>query len=88
MVQSFKRHHILEKAEMMKPSNEGHPSVETYLQTMRRIQRDGAAFVAVELDRIERLLQGAIHSDKSDELQIRKNILQQFAKLHLEKDEL
>lgn len=87
MAESFKRQEVLNEARVLKTSHTG-GSVDIYVKTMQKILQDGTGFLTAELSRIERLLHAAVHPDKADELQIRRNILQQFAVLHHEKDEL
>lgn len=87
MQQSFKRQEVLNEARFLKTTDTD-GSVDIYLKAMQKILQDGTGFLAVELERIERLIQGALHPDKADELQKRKNILQQFSILHHENDEL
>ena len=55
---------------------------------MRRITQHGAGIIKDEINRLERLIEGAIHANKADELEKRKNILKQFQVLHYERDEL
>lgn len=58
-----------------------------YTKVMERIQSKGDSFVTTEIDRLERLLEGAISDTKKDEFSMRRNILKQF-KAEAAKEEL
>ena len=88
MTQSFKRQELLNEAGRFMRTSDTNGSVDIYLKTMQRVLQDGAGYLTNELHRIERLLQASLHPSKADELQKRKNILQQFAKSHNKRDEL
>jgi len=54
-------------------------SGKVYLKVMSSIKEKGTGFVATEITRIERLMQGSITGEKADEFTKRKNILNAFS---------
>ena len=87
MGNSFERHEVLNQAISLR-NTYTEDSADIYVKIMQNVLKDGTEYLAVELNRIERLMQAAIHPDKADELQKRKNILNEFAGLHHARDEL
>ena len=61
---------------------------EYYTLAMAKVITEGAGYIANEVDRLERLINGPIHADKADEFERRKNILRQFQVIHYDRDEL
>jgi ribosomal protein L18E len=87
MDNSFKRREILNEAVSLR-KNHAESSADIYVKVMEQVLKDGTEYLTTELSRIERLMQAAMHPDKADELQRRRNILNEFAVLHHERDEL
>lgn len=88
MKENNKRDEIMIKAKSKALSHTFQVEAHFYLSVMRRITQHGAGIIKDEIDRLERLIEGAIHANKADELEKRKNILKQFQVLHYERDEL
>ncbi len=87
MDNSFKRREILNEAVSLR-NNHAENSADIYVKVMEQVLKDGTEYLTTELSRIERLMQAAMHPDKADELQRRRNILNEFAVLHHGRDEL
>ena len=87
MENSFKRRGIIEEALSLKDRHK-ESSAAIYVNIMQRILKDGTDYLATELDRIERLMQASMHLDKADELQRRKNILNEFTVVYRKREEL
>jgi hypothetical protein len=87
MDNSFKRREILNEAISLSYKH-AESSADVYVKIMEQVLKEGTEYLTTELNRIERLMQAAMHPDKADELQRRKNILNEFAVLHHERDEL
>jgi len=49
-----------------------------YTKIIQTIQSKGVSYVASEIERIERMLEGSVSAKKADEFTIRKNILEAF----------
>lgn len=62
-------------------------SGEYYIKVMKKIQNKGEDYVANEVSRLERMLEGSMVAEKRDSMFKRKNILNQFAKA-MQKEEL
>lgn len=87
MANTDKRDALLEEAKSLIDAQED-PKVATYYtKVMERVITRGDAFVTTEIDRLERLLGGAISDTKRDEFSVRHNILKQF-KTDAAKEEL
>ena len=87
MDNSFKRREILNEA-LSLGNRHAESSADIYVKIMEQVLKDGTGYLTTELNRIERLMQTAMHPDKADELQRRKNILSEFAVLYHERHEL
>lgn len=62
-------------------------SAEVYVKTMRRyLEKDG--FIDSEIKRVENILKGKLSKEKTNEMQVRLNILKSFVIGNERKDEL
>lgn len=82
-----KRDSILEEAKSLIDAQENPKDATYYTKVMERVQSKGDAFITSEIERLNRLLDGAISAKKNDEFSVRRNILKQF-KVDTDKTEL
>lgn len=62
-------------------------SAEVYVKTMRKaVEKEG--FVEAEMKRVENIMKGKISKEKSNEMQLRLNIIKSFSIGSATKDEL
>ncbi|KAL9975849.1 hypothetical protein ACROYT_G013058 [Oculina patagonica] len=87
MTNQDKRDAILEEAKSLIDTQDNPKIATYYTKVMERVLSKGDAFVTTEIDRLERLLDGAISITKKDEFSVRRNILKQF-KTDTAKEEL
>lgn len=73
-----KRDAILEEAKSLIDAQEDPKDATYYTKVMERVQSKGDAFITTEIERLNRLLDGAISAKKSDEFSKRRNILKKF----------
>ncbi|KAL2623345.1 hypothetical protein R1flu_003550 [Riccia fluitans] len=76
------RHSILKKAEEAASELEGAAAshAKTYLKFFKSIIDKGDAYAKKEVERLERILSGAVNPNKVDEIIIKRNILTSFLK--------
>lgn len=55
-----------------------HATADYYLKIMRKIHSEGEDFIVKEIHRIEKVLLNLLLEEKRDELQKKRNILEQF----------
>lgn len=78
MAHTDKRDAVLEEAKSLIDAQEDPKTATYYTKVMERVLARGDAFVTTEIDRLKRLLDGAISDTKRDEFSVRQNILKQF----------
>ena len=85
------REEVLKEAEDLWDNTHGprmSKRADIYVKIMRKVVDNDESFVIKEIERVKKILNGKISSDKKDELEEKLNILKTFTKISKRKDEL